>query len=239
MLDSILVTLQGWLHVSYFFYLMTSPHKFISLRNYMISLGLLIAGIFTYSISVIVHAKKQDLFYSLYYIAVIYLSCGTLFTLLIMFNQDNPYSTLISQGPAALVSVLIIFITLIINTTSVHTVSALETLKYCSLMITIIFLLCFSLVNFSFVAICTIIICPIYSILGHPRPQSSLLGVLQILFIFMVNPICLVPYFQKFGDWENITWDHWRFSTLTFPFICLVYLPLNLTVMFIGLVSHQ
>jgi len=231
--------LNEHLHQSYFFYLMISPFKFISLRNYLISLALLITGFLSYSFFSVTHANKQDLLHSVYYTTIIYLNCGLLFSLLLLLNPENPYETIITHGPAALVTTLVLYTTLIIRYPKVHTISSLETMKNCSFIITVIFLLCFSVVNFSFVTLCTIIICPIYTFLGQPRPQSILLAALQFIVIFLLNPICMASFIQSVTDWEKMAWDHWRYSTLIFPFVCLVYLPLNLTSMFISVVSHD
>jgi len=107
--------------------------------------------------------------------------------------------------------------------------SKLTTLKAFSLFPAILFLSSFSVVNFSFIVFCTLLFVPIVTVLGHPRPKSNILAKVQTMLLLVVNPLALilVGAFVK-GSLESLLSDNLRYSTLFFPFIGLVYLPVYL-----------
>jgi len=249
------------LHQSFYYYLLPSPFKYISIGIYMISLGLIMAGTFAYYAYIVLNSNKSDLIYSLTMVSVAHFGSSIIFAFPFTYNRIFGIST--SPLPQmmiwTLVSCTILFgiftafkkinhqlltpgpkIMLLKSSTTENdtstTSSKLEVLKAFSISFLILFLAVFSLVNFSFVIFSSILVVPFCTILGHPQPKNKILAKLQTFVLILLNPVAvmLVGAVMK-GSLFSLVWDNLKYATLFFPFLGLVYLPLNLIAIQISL----
>jgi len=95
-----------------------------------------------------------------------------------------------------------------------------------------LFISTFSLLNFSFSVLCALFIIPLYSFIV---PTRNMVGaIFQLCYLALISPVTLLLLASYWLDTSILSLvatfvqQYKDFSTLTLPFLFLVYLPLNL-----------
>jgi len=244
------------LHQSFYYYLLPSPHFYISIGEYMISLGLILIGFTLKTLFGILSLKYDSSTTHSFCVVITFQLLGALvfslpFIIQRFANLLTTNGLLLPEvmGWSTISSFLLMLITYFVivpmideyfqreKNSNVKT-SLLEEDSFFPLasLPIILFISSFSLLNFSFCLFCGILMVPLYSLLTPS--QNTLLQVSQIILLIIISPLalllCSTIYLQM--DYEallkflaKIVTQHQLFSNLTYPFFCFIYLPTNLS----------
>ena len=93
----------------------------------------------------------------------------------------------------------------------------------------VLFLTCFSLVNFSFSFVVSCLIIPLYTYL-YPSRYSTVQNVAGLVVSVLLSPIIVLVFMKlvfRIDFLEHSIISFHLLGSLTFPFLCLVYFPYN------------
>jgi len=231
------------LHQSFYYYLLPSPTLYISIGEYMISFGLVTFGyVVRSSLSVLSLPYEGHVTQSLLIAATFEIMGFVLFSIpSIILGISSKYSLQISWEEVmtmwtAISALLVLFVYLVIvpiiermfKLKTVDRESRANAFKTLLSVAPIVFLAASSLQNFSFAFFAAVLFVPMYATIF---PRNRALDSLQRVILLVLSPpvvlqgLSVVMERDVFGILASIVQQYQMYSSLFFPFLCLVYIP--------------
>uniref|UniRef100_A0A6B2L0X5 Uncharacterized protein n=1 Tax=Arcella intermedia TaxID=1963864 RepID=A0A6B2L0X5_9EUKA len=218
------------LHQSFYFYLLPAPFKYVSIGNYMISLGLMLLGPFLYSTFVLFNSSKTSLVYSFLQSFIAFSGCGAIYAFPFTYHRIYPA---VQQQQLLLCWLTFCIFALIAMGISFKRVNYFissfsdeprhnqkRTLYALTLGFVICFLAVFSSLNFSFIVLCSSIFLPYtLAVAASGRAGGSLLVLLAL------GAIGSTLKDLPLHDFIN---SNLQYGTLLLPFFGFIHLPITL-----------
>eukprot|EP01133_Synstelium_polycarpum_P013903 gene13903-16403_t len=264
------------LHQSFYYYLLPSPFAYISIGEYMISLGLILAPLILKVLLLLVQLSNTfkkpfvvvntvattqptpnkesdtptDILYSVTIVMIAQLVGIALFTLPLTFSDStfkllSYLSTLPTIGEGMLFGMFAVLygqLFLVIyrkidsffsSTGTTSKVMGGSGFKVFSCIPALLFISTMSLLNFSFCTLAAIITVPL-CVIPH-RPGNVFSRLAQLLLNVAVSPPLVIYIFATnylgqnvFNFIATIIKQYLLYTSLFFPFLTLVYIPLNI-----------
>eukprot|EP01118_Nematostelium_gracile_P000863 TRINITY_DN1085_c0_g1_i3.p1 TRINITY_DN1085_c0_g1~~TRINITY_DN1085_c0_g1_i3.p1 ORF type:complete len:571 (+),score=113.00 TRINITY_DN1085_c0_g1_i3:55-1767(+) len=235
------------LHQSFYYYLLPSPDRYISIGEYMISLALILFPFFgRLLINVLTIKYNEESLNAAACIIMIYIYGAFVFTLpfvleIFVIEKEKMFQLALiisAVGLIALMSILRILDSLLkVPKTSQYW----TTFKSIASIPALLFIGTGSLLNFSFCLFCAVFIVPFYTAFGHS--ERAILRMIQTVVLLAISPIVLVFLASQYLglnylQFLMIIFEQLKmFSNFPYVFLTLIYLPLNLS--FLVLVSKK
>jgi glycosylphosphatidylinositol transamidase len=243
-------------HQSFYYYLLINPYQFISIGNYMISLGLIILGYWAYSTYSLYIAPTSELLPSFLHVTAAHLVGLLVFAApltvrrlveieLISSHFLQSDQLLLVMAITAGLGALVFFIV----SAKLLPVASQSVLRSFAMVPSALFLATMALLNFSFATLAATFFVPIYGlILLTLRPKRNLfLAPLHLIYIIAIPFIGVIAADYVIGSgraYDQLV-DHRRVydlfaapvlsmlknylesSSLLFPFITIIVLPFH------------
>eukprot|EP01117_Protostelium_nocturnum_P013108 TRINITY_DN4871_c0_g1_i1.p1 TRINITY_DN4871_c0_g1~~TRINITY_DN4871_c0_g1_i1.p1 ORF type:complete len:626 (-),score=240.20 TRINITY_DN4871_c0_g1_i1:147-2024(-) len=231
------------LHQSFYYYLLPSSSRYLAIGDYMIPLGLMLAGTALKIVLILIslnhdrHAAHSIALVSVYQLL-------GMFIFLLPFPLENLSNRLgfdfddrqtISIWLAS--SLLLVLLTKLLVVPQIRrAIPRAEPGRNFGTFLripVIIFLAASSLLNYSFVFFASLVVVPLCATVGGANNKVTRL--IQFSILMVASPISLVLLFSSITSLDPIELltrifvQFKQYSNLTFPFLCLAYIPLTLT----------
>jgi len=234
------------LHQSFYYYLLPAPYAYISIGEYMISLGLILIAFALKVLSGVLTLKyKPSTIHSLCVVGVFQIIGIIIFAIPFIIQRLAPFvhwtftsvDEVMAFWLASSIMVVLVGYFVVVpavdryfTTSKNYTLDSDSYVTLASLPI-VLFSSTFSLLNFSFCLFCGVFMVPIYGLLQ--ATNNKLLLILQV--IIMCSPPALFVLATYLLNQDLLTilgkvlLQYQLFSNLSYPFLCMIYIPANLS----------
>jgi glycosylphosphatidylinositol transamidase len=224
------------MHQSFYFYLLPSTTKYISIGVYMIPLALLILPMLTFGFYLVFRISRRSSVrgFLAALIPVLVLQLAGLLCYATPFVVQRSLNR--SLEPNEMVQALVAVFVLVLSSLPLVVRSVRKQLgdepldrrcyKLFSVFSVILFITTRSIENFSFSAFAAAFVVPFYTAC---QPTSNrLVNIVQLLLLVLVSPVALLLLAGGESALFAMVNEHAKYGNLTMPFVLLIYLPLNL-----------